>query len=219
MGIIALLKISQTKILSILEQAGFIDELKQMHQMSVAEIAEHLRKSKSWVTMRLGLIEEMSETIRQKIFNGAFPLYSYMYTLRRFMRMKGVSQGDIEPFIEAVSGKKLSVRDIEQLAHGYFRGPESFREQIRNGNIGLALDTMRQVPEDASGCNEFERILLKDLEVSQKYMRRVIGKSQDSRIKTPSFFAQANLLTAGLLSRGPFFLQTVRQLHDRSGQT
>jgi hypothetical protein len=32
--------------------------------------------------------------------------------------------------MKAVGGKRLSVRDIERLAHGYFRGPTSLREAI-----------------------------------------------------------------------------------------
>jgi hypothetical protein len=29
---------------------------------------------------------------------------------------------------------------------------------------------MKRVPEDQEGCNDFERVLLKDLETLQKYM-------------------------------------------------
>jgi hypothetical protein len=43
-----------------------------------------------------------------------------MYTLRQFMRMNGVSGQDVEQFVAAVSDEGLSVRQIEQLAHGYF---------------------------------------------------------------------------------------------------
>jgi hypothetical protein len=67
--------------------------------------------------MRLGLISEMSAAIRAKLFSGAFPVYCYMYTLRQFMRMNGVSGQDVEQFVAALSGKGLSVREIEQLAH------------------------------------------------------------------------------------------------------
>jgi hypothetical protein len=141
-----------------------------------------------------------------------------MYSLRQFMRMNGVKKAEIEQFVVALSGKKLSVRDIEQLAHGYFRGPESFREQINSGNISVGLERIRRMPDDPEGCNPFERGLLKDLEITGKYMQRVMGKSQDRRLKTRVFHAQANLLTAGLLSRSPAFFQSVRQLHDRSGQ-
>jgi len=38
---------------AILEQAAFIDELKNARQMSVAEIAAELSRSKAWVSVRL----------------------------------------------------------------------------------------------------------------------------------------------------------------------
>ena len=218
LGIMNLLRASNNRSLGILEQARFIDELWKLHKMRVAEIAEELSRSKAWVSMRLGLIGEMSEKVRQEIFSGRFPIYPYMYTLRQFMRMNGVKKQEIENFVVAVSGKKLSVRDIEQLAHGYFRGPESFREAIRNGHLGLPLQWMKQVPEDPDGVNEFEGALLKDLEITHKYMQRVMGKSEDRRLKTRAFHAQANLLTAGILSKARAFFDTLRKLHDRSGQ-
>ncbi len=217
-GIMNLLRVSNDRSLGILEQAGFIDELRKLHKMTVAEIAEELARSKAWVSMRLGLIGEMSEKVRQEIFSGRFPIYAYMYTLRQFMRMNGVRKQEIEDFVAAVSGKKLSMREIEQLAHGYFRGPASFREAIKDGHIGLPLQWINNVPEDPDGCNEFEGALLKDLEITHKYMQRVMGKSDDRRLKTRAFHAQANLLTAGILSKARAFFETLRNLHDRSGQ-
>jgi predicted transcriptional regulator len=217
-GIVALLRIPKTKRLNILEQAGFIDELRTLQSMSMAEISELLSRSKSWVSMRVGIISEMTATIRRKLFSGAFPAYPYLYTLRPFMRMNSVSKQQIERFVVALSGKNLSVREIEQLAHGYFRGPDSFREQIESGNIALPLERIRQVPDDPDGCSPFERGMLKDLETTGKYMQRVMGKSHDRRLKTRVFHAQANLLTAGIVSRSTAFFQTMRQLHDRTGQ-
>lgn len=217
-GIMNLLRISNNRALSILEQAAFIDELSTTGHLSVAEIAKELSRSKSWVSMRLGLISEMSAPIRAKLFSGAFPVYSYMYTLRPFMRMNGVSGEAVEQFVVAVSDKELSVRDIEQLAHGYFRGPDSFRQEILKGNLALPLKRLREIPQNPDGCSEFERVMLRDLEITQKYMQRVMGKSQDSRLKSRPFHAQANLLSAAILSRAPAFNQSVKQLHDRSGQ-
>jgi hypothetical protein len=217
-GIVAMLRISKTKSLSILEQAGFIDELRTRQALSVAEIAALLSRSKAWVSMRVGLLGQMTDTIRRKLFSGAFPVYAYLYTLRRFMRMNEVGKKQIEEFVVALSGQPLSVREIEQLAHGYFRGPDSFREQIRNGHTALALERIRQAPEDPEGCSPFERSLLKDLEVVGKYCRRVMGKSQDPRLKSRAFQAEANLLSAGILSHSNAFIQTLRSLHDRSGQ-
>ena len=141
LGILNLLRVSNDRSLTILEQARFIDDLRQLHQMSVADIAEQLSRSKSWVSMRLGLIGEMSPAVRERIFSGGFPVYPYMYTLRQFMRMNSVKKQEIEEFVVSVSGKKLSVREIEQLAQGYFRGPASFREAIQHGHgAGAGLD-------------------------------------------------------------------------------
>lgn len=159
----------------------------------------------------------MTEGVRERVFSGAFPVYSYMYTLRLLMRREAVGKEAVERFVEAVSGRKLSIREIEQLAHGYFRGPEWFRREIESGNFALCLERMRQVPAAPEGSNEFERVLLRDLEILGKYMRRVVVKSQDPRIETRVFAAEANLLVGGILSRLGAFQQAMRTLHDRTG--
>jgi hypothetical protein len=141
-----------------------------------------------------------------------------MYVLRQFMRMNGVKQEQVDQFVTALSGQNCSIREIELLAHGFFRGPESLREQILSGNLALSLERMNQAPSDPEGCSEFERLMIKDLELTLKYMQRVMGKSQDKRLASPPFHAQCHLLTAGILSRSPALFQTLKGLHDRSGQ-
>ena len=217
-GIIAVLRTSNHWSLGILEEARFIEDLRTLHCLTVADIADTLSRSKAWVSMRLGLLKEMGERIREKIFSGAFPVYSYMYTARQFMRMNGAGRQDVEAFIGAVAGKKLSVREIEQLAHGYFRGPEWFRREVEVGNLALVLERMKRVPDAPDGTNGFERVLLGDLEIVGKYMQRTTTKSQDPRIKTRAFCGQANLLLAGILSRLNAFAQAMRSLHDRTGK-
>ena len=218
-AILGLLKLSNNRTLSILEQAAFLAELKHARGLNVAEIAAELSRSKSWVTMRLGLLAEMSEAVRQQLFAGAFPVYCYMYLMRQFMRMNGVKAEQIDAFVLATSGHGLSVREIEQLAHGFFRGPDSFRQEVLKGNLALPLARMRQMPQNPDGCSEFERVLLGDLEVLAKYMQRVMGKSQEqNKLTSRAFHAQCHLLTAGILSRARAFFHTLRQLHDRNGQ-
>jgi len=218
MGIVSLMRISKQRGLNLLEQAKFTVELLTVHDMSAAEVAETLGRSKSWVSMRRNLLREMSEEVQRILFRGAFPVYSYMYTLRSFMRMNSVGKQEIERFVKATAGKRLSVREIEMLAHGYFRGPDSLREAIDQGKWSWSLAQMKNVPEDPEGCNDFERALLKDLESVQKYMQRLIVNCHDQRLQSRAFHAQANLLTASLLSKFPPFLKTMREFYDRSGQ-
>ncbi len=218
-GIIALLRLARTNHLHILEQAGFIDELRGMEHLSVSQIAGLLSRSKGWVSMRMGILAQMSEAVRRELFSGRFPAYAYLYTLRPFMRMNGVGSHEVEELVVALGGKKLSVREIALLAHGFFRGPDAFREQIRGGNVAVALDRIRQVPDDPDeGCSVFERGMLRDLELTGKTIQRVMGKGADARLKSRAFHAEANLLSAGILSRSGAFIQTLRSLHDRSGQ-
>jgi hypothetical protein len=89
-GIVNLMRVSTNKALGILEQARFIVDLWTIHGMSVAEVAQTLSRSKAWVSMRCGLLDQMSQTIQEILFRGAFPVYCYMYTLRPFRRMNSV---------------------------------------------------------------------------------------------------------------------------------
>jgi predicted transcriptional regulator len=217
-GILALLRASSSRTLGIIEEARFLEDLRAIHGLSVADIAETLSRSKAWVSMRLGLLKEMGEAIRERILGGAFPVYAYMYTARQFMRMNGVRREEVEAFVESVSGKKLSVREIESLAHGYFRGPEWFRREVKEGNLALLLERMKKVPQAPDGSTPFEQALLRDLEILGKYMQRVMGKSQDPRLESRAFWAQANLLVGGVLSRFSVFGKALRDLHDRSAK-
>ena len=217
-GIIELIRMSNATSLSILEQAKLIDELKSVHHMSVSEIARLVDKSKGWVGMRVGIIGQMSPLVMSKIFGGKFPVYAYMYTHRPFIRMNGINQKEIDEFVGSVAGKNFSIRDIKLLAHGYFKGSDQLREQIKSANISWALSRLKDSAVKAADCTKLERQMLSDLEITQKYMQRVTYKSLDKRSKNNTFFAQANLLAGGILRQLDAFTQAIRQFHDRSGQ-
>jgi len=108
----------------------------------------------------------------------------------------------VEEFVVAVSGQRLSVREIEQLARGYFRGPEALRAEIRRGNLALPLERMKEASAGEEGCSEVEAAVLKDLEIAQKYMVRVMGRGDDERLASRAFHALAQLLTAGIFKPG-----------------
>lgn len=213
-GIVVLLQSSSERSLSLLEQAAFIDELRNARNLSVAQIAAELSRSKAWVSLRLGLFSQMSAGVRQKLFAGAFPVRAYLYTLRPFTRVNGGMKA-VEQFVVALSGQGLSARDIEVLAQGYFHGGEALREEIAKGNVAFALARMKETAPVAAGCSEFERGMLRELEMVNKSMLRVRSKSEDGRLASGSFHAQAHLLTEGILSRADAFLAAVRRLHDR----
>lgn len=214
-AIAGLLMVGRKQGLSVLEEAAFVDELRILKGLSVAEIALELSRSKGWVSMRMGLIEQMSSTVRAEVFGGRFPAYAYMALMRRFMRMNNVKQAHIDSFVRALSGQTLSFREIELLAHGYFRGPDSFREQVDAGHVRLVLEHSLPLAKDPEGASAFESGMLKHLELVLKHMQRAAGKSMDPRLCSRAFHAQAHVLLCSILPTGKSFIETMRRLHDR----
>ena len=195
-----------------------IDELHKVHKLGVSEMARLLEKSKGRVSMRLGLMEQMSDVVMEKIFNGQYPVYSYMYTLRPFIRMNGIKKAEIEDFVCSTSGKGLSVRDLDTLARGYFSGSADFVEQIKKGDISWVLNHLKEKEAMAgsSDCSELERKVLRELEIIRCYMDKIPFYSSDSRLKSPDYCAQANLAAGKLLKNIPAFKQYLEALYDRT---
>ena len=217
-GIIELIRTSNSKPLNILEQAKLIDELQKVHGMSNADIASILEKSPSWVSLRTGLLDEMSEYVMKRVFDGGFPVYSFMYTLRKFMRINTIPQKDIDEFVKAVSGKGLSIRDIELLATGYFKGSDDFRQQIKEGNIIWGLSRLKESSIKTTECTKAEQSMLKILESVQSYMQRIMYRDKNDSLDTAAFRVQASLLTKGILEQMDNFSKEVREIYDRCEQ-
>ena len=218
LGIIKLIKISNSQTLNILEQAKLIDELQNIHGMYNADIAGLLEKSRSWVSMRTGILKEMSEYVMKRIFGGDFPVYSFMYTLRQFIRMNSTSKQEIDEFVKAVSGKGLSIRDIELLAYGFFKGSDDFRQQIKKGNITWGLKRLKESAAKTTACTKAEQIMLRELESVQNYMQRLTYRVRDNRLGTDAFHAQATLLTRGILKGIGSFSKALRTFYERCKQ-
>lgn len=216
-GVLVLLRTSNRTGLTVFEQACFVDDLHRLHGMTVAEIGRTLERSKSWVHARLGLLGEMSPRVRERILSGAFSAYVYLTTLRSYMRRDG-SKGDVERFVEAVSGRGASGRELDLLAHGYFRGAAWFREAVEKGNLALPLERLREGPETLDGCAPAERAVLRHLDLLRTAMERVVAGSQDARGRSRAFDAQANLLVTQVLARMGDLTRALRELHDRTAQ-
>jgi hypothetical protein len=133
------------------------------------------------------------------------------------MRLNGVTREYIERFVKSLAGQRLSVREIELMADGYFRGPESLRQEIDQGNWKWSLQQLQSVPEDPEACNDTELALLVELERLLKSMQGVMTRCDDARLETRAFHAQANLLLVRLLSKRESFFTKMEEFHDRSG--
>ena len=218
LGVIKLIQMSNTKTLTILEQAKMIEELQKVHGMATTDIAGLLEKSKAWVSMRAGIFKEMSEYVMKRIFDGDFPVYSFMYTLRKFIRMNTISKTDIDDFVKAIAGKGLSIRDIELLAGGFFKGSYDLRQQIKQGNIAWGLSRLKESASRTTECTAAEQRMLRDLEALQRYMQKITYRSKHDRLSNDAFYAQAGLLVQEIIKFMDSFSLTMETLYDRCKQ-
>ena len=217
-AIAGLVRLSEARRPGLLEQAAWIDELKGSFGMSGAQVASLLEKSPAWVSVRSGILASMSEKVRGRIFKGLFPAWSYLYTLRKFTRVNRGRDDLVERFVESVSGKGLSVRDIGILAEGWFNGSDEFRRQIEDGNVAWCLNSLKEPACNSQDCTGRELEILANLERTGKCIRRFLADCADCDQGSGSFFAQANLLSGNILKMKDAFSREMRRLHDRSGQ-
>jgi hypothetical protein len=221
LGIVALIRSQTGPRLHALEEAALVSELKNRYGMSAREIADQLSRSLPWVRLRLGTLEGMSDVVRREVFSGRFPLRSYMYALRPVTRVTTPKTSEVDTFVKATSGKELSTRHLDLLAHAYFKGPGLLRKQIEEGNLDWTLKHLKddEVAREAEtgGISKSEQIVVSDLERAQKYMGKVTYELNSARLKQPHVIRRGRVLAKRILDQVAFFIQTLKAFYDSSG--
>lgn len=217
-GILEVLKGPGWKPLGFLEEARFLKELQSVHGMTLAEMAASLGRSKSWASIRLTALADMTETVRDRIFRGSFPAHAYTHIVRPFTRVNGVDATSVDAFVRATSGRGLSTREIARLADAYFRGPVELRRQIEEGHLAMVLHELAGATRSAA-CSGPERSCLKDLEQLTEAMAKLSAHAADTRLNGGAFRAQAQLMLARLVTRADEFMDAMRRFHDRCEAT
>ena len=194
---------SNEKTLNILEQAAFCDHLHLRHKIGVGAIAGRLKKSPAWVSVRLGMLNDMSPEIKLALFQGRFPVRSYMYTLKPFTRVNKIAKRDLNEFVRCVEGKALSTRDIERLAVGFFKGGETLKNQIKDGNIPWTLRQLKasRIQTESGESSAVETKFLRDLEVLRQCIHALILATADPKLKDTAFFEKARSVIGGIFEQ------------------
>jgi hypothetical protein len=149
-GLLRIIRHNDKSSLSGFEEACFIEELHSVYHLSISEIARRVERGVTWVRLRVDMLKNMSETIREKIAGGKFPLRSYLYELGPVTRVRD-NGPKVELFVKAVSGHDYSTRDITTLSRAYFGGDEMVQQQIAAGNVDWTLRMLKDKSETRNG--------------------------------------------------------------------
>ncbi|MBF0432805.1 MAG: ParB N-terminal domain-containing protein [Fibrobacteria bacterium] len=223
-GILKLIRLSTSKGMSQLEEASLVDELHQHYGLSSSEIARRLERSVSWVSIRLGMLSQMSLEVRSKIFSGQFPVRSYMYTLRPFTRVNtSTMKKEVESFVKNVSGRHYSTRDIELLAGAWFKGTALQKAQIQEGNLDWLLRQLKLPAEsesqEHSDLNEIETRVLSNLEILIAYVFKLSSGLDNEALTRPEFYNRCQGPVGRLLKLLDDFKTHLQEFYDRCTKT
>jgi predicted transcriptional regulator len=202
-GLIDHLRDSKRRTLNTLEQASMVEEIKNNTGMSTSEIALQLDCSPAWVSLRTNLLNNMSEVIREAIFSGKFPIRSYMYTLRKFTRVKNIKQKDLDKLVLSISSKSLSSRDADKIIEAYFSGGKNLKKEICHGDPEWALKQFKLqkvvIPSSNWDEKKNDNTFIDSLTILQNYITRVskeIDAAENSLSKAEE--SEACLLICGI---------------------
>lgn len=152
-----------------LEQGWLLSELHRGFNLSLHELAQRFDRSMSWVSRRLALVQELPESVQQKVRDGNVGAQSAMKYLVPMARVK---RRDCERMAEAIARNRFSTREAEMLYAAWRKGPVPVRERVL-AEPNLFLRARREVEqEEPAPAEELKRELDIIGAVARRTLRR-----------------------------------------------
>lgn len=155
-----------------LEEGWLVRELKDMHGMSLGEIAIGLGRSKSWVSRRLGLVEGLPEEVQELVRKGKLCAYAagkYLVPLARANRR------DCIHLAKRIGKEKSGVRDIESMYVAWRKADKKGRKMIvLNPHLYLKAKQEIRRPSEVLCKGGNEEQILNDLGILRGVCHRLL---------------------------------------------
>ena len=110
-----------------LEDAWLLRELSEVHGLGQQQLAVRLRRSKSWVSSRLGLIRALPVEAQEAVKRGRLPAHAAMKFLVPLARANGEHCARL---VANLGREGVSVRQVESLYRAWRQGDAEQRERI-----------------------------------------------------------------------------------------
>jgi ParB-like chromosome segregation protein Spo0J len=212
-AILQVLRRSTLEPIHIIEQAGMVEYLHRNASMGISEIARYLNRSPAWVSVRAGLIGQMSKTVREAVFSGKLPVRSVMYSLKPFTRVKSQAQ-EVDDFVGCVAGQGLSVRQIDALAGAYFQNNPVMRDQIREGQLNWTLNQIKAMGEESESKPSAEPMEFRQLQWLYQSMRKVTNHCGLAELRQNQLWPRAQSTIKAILDLMPVCQKILEDIVD-----
>jgi ParB family transcriptional regulator, chromosome partitioning protein len=144
-----------------LEQSWLLAELHERFGMSLEELARRFSHSVSWVSRRLALVQELPESIQERVRRGEMGAHGaakYLVPLARANREVCLD------LVEAIGATRLSSRDLGILYTAYQTGNWVTRQRLLAAPL-VFLKSYREAKAPPSVEPGLSDSLLTDLEI------------------------------------------------------
>jgi hypothetical protein len=143
-----------------LEEGWLIEELHRGQRWTMGEIGKKLLRSRSWVSRRLALVEELPGWLVEDVVNGRIGVHAasaYLVPLRR------LNTAEARGLIDKIKVLDLTDRQMREVAHGYQTARAEVRKRIAD-DPALFLKTCVAAKTDP-GLNDVEGRCVKNLTI------------------------------------------------------
>lgn len=173
---------------SALEEGWLLAELAETHGRTAAALAAELRRSKSWVSERLGLVRALPESVQEAVRRAQLPPNGAMKSL---VPMARADPEACAALVSALEGA-VTVRQLERLYAAWRKADAEGRARIVAHPMLLlkAEEVIAEVPPDA------EERLSRDFEAIAGLCRRARRQVQEGA------FPRGNVAQEGRFPRG-----------------
>lgn len=152
-----------------LEQGWLLAELEQRFGYSLEDLARRFDRSVSWVSRRLALVEQLPETVQQRVQAGEISAHVAMKYLAPVAR---ANLSDCQRMAEAFSKHRFTSRQAGELYAAWRDASSSMRQRILD-SPQLFLKAHQQVsPQPGSAAEELVRDLAMVLAITNRASRR-----------------------------------------------
>jgi hypothetical protein len=154
-----------------LEQGWLLAELEQRFGYSLDDLARRFDRSVSWVSRRLALVEQLPETVQQRVRGGEISAHVAMKYLAPVAR---ANPNDCQRMAEAFAKHRFSSRQASELYAAWRDASASIRQRILD-SPELFLKAHQQVSsQPASPAEELLRDLMMVVAITNRAGRRLV---------------------------------------------
>ncbi len=138
-----------------IEDAWLLGRLRD-HGLTMDEVARRLCRSKTWVSHRLGLLDELAAAVQERVRAGTIPPQAAMKYLVPFAR---ANKRQCEQLLAGLSDTRVSVREVGALYSAWRQADRAGKQRI----VEAPLLFLRALSSTAAEADDESASLHKDL--------------------------------------------------------